>query len=62
MNIPPGDLVFCSDAVAELVAAKEAGVGRCIMTVRPGNAPLTKEEAEAHPQVFSLLQLCGSGM
>jgi len=62
LRIDPSELVFCSDAVAELVAASEAGVGQCVMTVRPGNAPLTKEQAAAHPRVFSLLQLCGSGL
>eukprot|EP00536_Pseudo-nitzschia_multiseries_P017784 jgi/Psemu1/226478/e_gw1.1813.9.1 len=62
LGIPPSELVFCSDAVAELEAATEAGVGKCVMTVRPGNTPLTEEQAEAHPQVFSLLQLCGSGL
>jgi 2,3-diketo-5-methylthio-1-phosphopentane phosphatase len=61
LGVPPSDVVFCSDAVAELEAANEAGIGKCIMTIRPGNAPLSKEAIEAHPQVFSLLQLCGSG-
>ena len=59
LDIPPGDLVFCSDAEAELDAAKNAGVGHVIMTVRPGNAPLTAQGRKAYPQVFSLLQLCG---
>jgi len=62
LGVPPSEVVFCSDAVAELEAATEAGVGKCVMTVRPGNAPLTREAAETHPQVFSLLQLCGSGL
>jgi 2,3-diketo-5-methylthio-1-phosphopentane phosphatase len=59
LNISPSDLVFCSDAEAELEAAKEAGVGQTIMTVRPGNAPLTAKAQKAYPKVFSLLQLCG---
>ena len=62
LGIPPSDIVFCSDAVAELEAAEEAGIGKCVMTIRPGNAPLSKEASKKHPQVFSLLQLCGSGL
>lgn len=59
LEIAPRELVFCSDAEAELKAAKEAGVGHAIMTIRPGNAPLTAQGSKAYPQVFSLLQLCG---
>jgi methylthioribulose 1-phosphate dehydratase/enolase-phosphatase E1 len=62
LGVPPSDIVFCSDAVAELEAAEEAGIGKCVMTIRPGNAPLSKEASEKHPQIFSLLQLCGSGL
>jgi 2,3-diketo-5-methylthio-1-phosphopentane phosphatase len=59
LNITPSELVFCSDAEAELAAAKEAGVGHAIMTIRRGNAPLTPHGRKAYPQIFSLLQLCG---
>lgn len=59
LNISPSDLVFCSDAEAELQAAKEAGIGHAIMTVRPGNALLSAQGHEAYPKVFSLLQICG---
>lgn len=62
LGVDPNEIVFCSDAVLELEAALEAGIGQCIMTIRPGNAPLSKEAAAKHPQVFSLLQLCGSGL
>ena len=62
LGVDPSEIVFCSDAVAELEAATEAGIGKCIMTVRPGNAPLSKEASETYSQVFSLLQLCGSGL
>lgn len=62
LGVPPSAIVFCSDAVAELEAANKAGIGKCVMTIRSGNAPLSKEASEAHPQVFSLLQLCGSGL
>jgi len=61
VGMSPSEIVFCSDAVAELEAASEAGIGKCVMTVRPGNAPLSKEDSEKHSRVFSLMQLCGSG-
>lgn len=54
------ELCFVSDAEEELVAAKEAGVGFVVMSVRPGNAKLTNVGKE-FPIVYSLLQLCGSG-
>lgn len=60
IGIPASDLVFCSDSEAELEAAKNAGVGHAVMTVRPGNAPLTAGGRGAYPQAFSLLQLCGT--
>jgi methylthioribulose 1-phosphate dehydratase/enolase-phosphatase E1 len=60
LKISPSELVFCSDAELELAAAQEAGVGSTVMTVRPGNAPLTDKGKTAYPQVLSLLQLCGS--
>jgi methionine salvage enolase-phosphatase E1 len=59
--VDPGQIVFCSDLITELEAAKNAGIGRTVMTVRKGNAPLSEEDAKKHPQVFSLMQLCGSG-
>lgn len=59
LGIPPSELVFCSDSEEELVAANEAGVGRVVMTVRHGNAPLSSSSKRLHPQIFSLLQLCG---
>ena len=59
LGVDPSAIVFCSDAVAELEAATTAGIGKCVMTVRSGNAPLSKENSEKYPRVFSLLQLCG---
>jgi methylthioribulose 1-phosphate dehydratase/enolase-phosphatase E1 len=58
LGVSPEDVIFVSDAEAELVAAKEAGVGHAIMSIRPGNAPLTAQ-GKKYPQIFSLLQLCG---
>ena len=45
-----------SDSEAELVAACAAGIGHVVMSVRPGNAPLTSVGRE-FPIVHSLLQL-----
>jgi len=59
LGISPSELVFCSDSEAELIAANEAGVGKVVMTIRAGNAPLSTLSKQKHPQIFSLLQLCG---
>lgn len=58
LGVEPKDVCFVSDAEAELVAAREAGVGHVVMSVRPGNAVMTDVGYE-FPRVFSLLQLCG---
>jgi len=60
LGVDPSKIMFVSDAEAELVAARKAGIGFPVMSVRPGNAPLT-EIGEEFPIIFSLLQLCGSG-
>jgi methionine salvage enolase-phosphatase E1 len=59
LGVSPEDMLSVSDAEVELVAAKEAdGVGHAIMSIRPGNAPLTAQ-GKKYPHLFSLLQLCG---
>jgi 2,3-diketo-5-methylthio-1-phosphopentane phosphatase len=58
LGVSPWHVVFASDAEAELVAAKEAGIGYQVMSIRPGNAPLT-DIGKEFPEVYSLLQLCG---
>jgi methionine salvage enolase-phosphatase E1 len=58
LGVDPASVVFVSDAEAELVAAKEAGIGWPVMSIRPGNEPLTAEGKD-FPTVYSLLQLCG---
>ncbi len=60
LGLEPKDICFVSDAEAELVAAKEAGVGFPVMSVRSGNNPLTDVGRE-FPIIYSLLQICGSG-
>jgi methylthioribulose 1-phosphate dehydratase/enolase-phosphatase E1 len=58
MKVDPKDITFVSDAEGELVAAREAGIGHVVMSVRPGNALLTDVGRE-FPIVHSLLQVCG---
>jgi len=60
LQMDPADIVFVSDAVAELEAAAAAGIGATVMSIRPGNAPLSAADAKKHPTVHSLLQLCGA--
>jgi len=58
LGVDPSEITFVSDAEAELVAAREAGIGHVVMSVRPGNAKLTDVGRE-FPIVHSLMQLCG---
>jgi enolase-phosphatase E1 len=58
IGVDPGAITFVSDAVDELVAAKVAGIGQVVMSIRSGNVPLTSV-GKAFPAVHSLLQLCG---
>lgn len=59
LGVDVKEILFVSDAEKELVAARDAGVGNVVMSVRPGNAPVT-EVGRGFPMVFSLLQLCGA--
>lgn len=59
MAVKTEDIVFVSDAEAELVAARDAGIGHTVMSIRPGNTPLS-DVGKSFPKVYSLLQLCGS--
>ncbi len=60
LGVPVEEICFVSDAEAELVAAKEAGIGFPVMSIRAGNKPLT-DVGRGFPIVHSLLQICGSG-
>jgi len=59
LNVDPNDIVFVSDAEAELVAARDAGIGFPVMSIRPGNVLLT-DVGHEFPIIYSLMQLCGS--
>lgn len=50
------EICFISDNESELVAAREAGVGFVIMSVRPGNAEIT-DVGHEFPQINSLMQI-----
>ncbi|HEY1904275.1 MAG TPA: acireductone synthase [Terracidiphilus sp.] len=54
MNVEPGEVLFFSDAVQELDAAREAGC-QTRLVVRPGNAPV--EDAHGHTLVESFALL-----
>lgn len=58
LSVSPSHIVFCGDAEAELVAAKEACIGYQLVMIRHGNNPLTGIGKE-FPEIFSLLQICG---
>src|SRR5262245_30148960 len=48
LQLPPAEIVFISDAIAELDAARSAGL-RTVLSVRPGNKPL--QSSVLHPQI-----------
>jgi 2,3-diketo-5-methylthio-1-phosphopentane phosphatase len=59
IGVDPSAIVFVSDAETELLAARQAGIQKAIMSIRPGNAVLTTIGKTYFPAVYSLLQLCG---
>jgi len=48
LQLPPVEIVFISDVIAELDAARSAGL-RTVLSVRPGNKPLPA--SVLHPQI-----------
>jgi len=59
LGVKPEEIIFVSDLEAEIYAARDAGM-RAVVSVRPGNAPLSVETKKDFPIVRSLLQLCGN--
>jgi enolase-phosphatase E1 len=51
-NLPPGEILFLSDIVAELDAARAAGLQTAVVS-RPGNAPVDQGDSPAHPTISS---------
>ncbi|MGF1581134.1 MAG: acireductone synthase [Gemmataceae bacterium] len=54
MDLPPNEILFCSDIVAELDAAKEAGF-QTVLLLRPENKPV--EEGHGHRSVESFEEI-----
>jgi methylthioribulose 1-phosphate dehydratase/enolase-phosphatase E1 len=59
LGVKPEEVIFVSDLEAEIYASRGAGM-RAVVSVRPGNAPLSAETKGEFPIVRSLLQLCGN--
>lgn len=58
LGVAPSQICFVSDVTAELVAARDAGLGAAVLSIRPGNAPVGNKDE--FPVIHSLLQLCGA--
>ncbi|KAF9365776.1 hypothetical protein BGX34_008380 [Mortierella sp. NVP85] len=54
--VDPAKILFLSDNINEIVAAKKAGF-QAVVTDRPGNAPLTEEERASNTVVSSFLEI-----
>ncbi|HJY30137.1 MAG TPA: acireductone synthase [Pyrinomonadaceae bacterium] len=54
LNLPPSEVMFISDVVAELAAAHEAGM-QVLLSIRPGNAP--QKNAEQYRAIHSFDEL-----
>lgn len=53
-GLPPAEVLFLSDIVAELDAAREAGM-QTGLTVRPGNKPVPDHTHPIHKNLFGLV-------
>ncbi|KAG0272584.1 Enolase-phosphatase E1 [Linnemannia exigua] len=56
IGVTPARILFLSDNIQEIVAAKKAGF-QTVVTDRPGNAPLSAEEREGNIVVKSFLEI-----
>ncbi|KAF9547824.1 Enolase-phosphatase E1 [Mortierella hygrophila] len=56
IGLSPARILFLSDNIHEIVAAKKAGF-QTVITDRPGNAPLTTEERDGNLVVKSFLEI-----
>ena len=52
LGLQPSELLFVTDNIAEAEAAAKVGV-RCVLSVRPGTAPLPADAAARFPIVSS---------
>lgn len=54
IGLPPGELLFISDVVSELSAARDAGM-KTVLSIRPGNQP--QQDADQYQTIESFDQL-----
>lgn len=54
LDLPPGAILFISDVVAELAAAREAGM-KTVLSIRPGNQPQVSADQYALIHSFNEL-------
>ncbi|MCA1577580.1 MAG: acireductone synthase [Acidobacteria bacterium] len=54
LNLKPGEVLFISDVVSELAAAREAGM-KTVLSIRPGNQP--QDFADEYPLIHSFNEL-----
>jgi len=54
IGLPPEEILFVSDVVSELTAAREAGM-KTVLSIRPGNQP--QERADRYQSIQSLEEL-----
>jgi enolase-phosphatase E1 len=55
-KLPPREILFASDVVAELDAARDAGLAT-VLVIRPGNAPDQVSTGQPHAEVTSFAEL-----
>ena len=60
LGVAPSSICFVSDVVEELAAARQAGIGGTVLSIRPGNAPVSSQDKQDYPVIHSLLQICGA--
>jgi enolase-phosphatase E1 len=56
MKLPPGEVLFLSDIVTELEAARTAGM-QTALCFRPGNALAQPSDGPGHPEITSFAQV-----
>lgn len=54
IDLQPGEILFASDVVAELAAARETGM-KTVLSIRPGNQP--QHDADRYPTIQSFDEL-----
>jgi 2,3-diketo-5-methylthio-1-phosphopentane phosphatase len=60
LGVAASEICFVSDVTEELAAARSAGLGAAVLSIRPGNAPVDEQDKQDYPVIHSLLQLCGA--